>query len=108
MQGTGIPAYGSNLQLVCRCLQLCYDTHKHYSHRLSEILLHQATLLEHIVTDQRYYSEHFRVAFYGSFPVALRNKQFIVSRSFSILTFISYNSSTAEMFGRNTPRSAKG
>ncbi|KIM29799.1 hypothetical protein M408DRAFT_328621 [Serendipita vermifera MAFF 305830] len=46
-------------------------------HRLSEILLHQATLLEHIVTDQRYYSEYFRVAFYGSFPVALQNKQFI-------------------------------
>lgn len=46
-------------------------------HRLSEILLHQATLLEHIVTDQRYYPEYFRVSFYGSFPVALRNKQFI-------------------------------
>lgn len=46
-------------------------------HRLSEILLHQATLLEHIVTDQRYYSEYFRVSFHGSFPVALRNKQFI-------------------------------
>lgn len=48
------------------------------SHRLSEILVHQATLLEHIVTDQRYYSDYFRVAFYGNFPVALRNKQFIV------------------------------
>ncbi|KAF7964947.1 hypothetical protein HWV62_1454, partial [Athelia sp. TMB] len=45
--------------------------------RLSEILRHQASLLEHIVTDQRYYSEYFRVAFYGNFPVAIRNKQFI-------------------------------
>jgi hypothetical protein len=49
------------------------------SGRLSEILRHQAALLEHIVTDQRYYSDYFRVAFYGNFPVAIRNKQFIVS-----------------------------
>jgi dedicator of cytokinesis protein 3 len=48
------------------------------SGRLSEILRHQAALLEHIVTDQRYYSDYFRVAFYGNFPVAIRNKQFIV------------------------------
>ena len=53
-------------------------TRKH-SGRLSEILRHQAALLEHIVTDQRYYSDYFRVAFYGNFPVAIRNKQFIVS-----------------------------
>ncbi|KII92851.1 hypothetical protein PLICRDRAFT_696130 [Plicaturopsis crispa FD-325 SS-3] len=45
--------------------------------RLAEILRHQAALLEHIVTDQRYYSDYFRVAFYGAFPVAIRNKQFI-------------------------------
>jgi hypothetical protein len=47
-------------------------------------MVHQAALLEHIVTDQRYYSEYFRVAFYGNFPAALRDKQFIVSE----LTFI--------------------
>ncbi|KIO32188.1 hypothetical protein M407DRAFT_67006 [Tulasnella calospora MUT 4182] len=45
--------------------------------RLSEILVHQAKLLEHIVTDQRYYSEYFRVAFYGNFPAATRDKHFI-------------------------------
>ncbi|KAI0717219.1 cytoplasmic protein [Cerioporus squamosus] len=45
--------------------------------RLAEILRHQAALLEHIITDQRYYSDYFRVAFYGNFPVAIRNKQFI-------------------------------
>ena len=28
--------------------------------------------------DERFYAEYFRVAFYGNFPVALRNKQFIV------------------------------
>ncbi|KAF8586680.1 hypothetical protein K439DRAFT_1340268 [Ramaria rubella] len=45
--------------------------------RLSEILMHQATLLEHIVTDQRHYPDYFMVAFCGGFPVALRNKQYI-------------------------------
>ncbi|GJE96717.1 cytoplasmic protein [Phanerochaete sordida] len=45
--------------------------------RLAEILRHQAALLEHIVTDQRYYSDYFRVAFYGNFPVGIRNKQFV-------------------------------
>jgi hypothetical protein len=39
---------------------------------------HQAALLEHIVRNQRYYPDYFRVAFYGNFPVAIRNKQFIV------------------------------
>jgi hypothetical protein len=49
------------------------------SGRLSEILRHQAALLDHIVTDQRFYPDYFRVAFYGNFPVAIRNKQFVVS-----------------------------
>ncbi|KAG8760434.1 hypothetical protein FRC14_003131 [Serendipita sp. 396] len=62
---------------VCKELAFQHSEVTFNYHRLSEILLHQATLLEHIVTDQRYYSEYFRVAFYGSFPVALRNKQFI-------------------------------
>ncbi|KAF9456631.1 cytoplasmic protein [Collybia nuda] len=45
--------------------------------RLSEILRHQAMLLEHIVTDQRYYPDYYRVTFYGNFPVAIRDKRFI-------------------------------
>ncbi|KAF7315306.1 hypothetical protein MIND_00045100 [Mycena indigotica] len=45
--------------------------------RLAEILRHQAALLEHIVTDQRYYPDYYRVTFYGSFPAALRDKRFI-------------------------------
>jgi hypothetical protein len=49
-----------------------------HSARLAEILRHQAALYEHIITDQRYYSDYFRVVFYGDFPDALRNKQFIV------------------------------
>ena len=48
------------------------------SGRLAEIMRHQAALLEHIINAQRYYPDYFRVAFYGNFPVAIRNKQFIV------------------------------
>ncbi len=51
------------------------------STRLSEILRHQATLLEHIVTEQRYYSDYYLVTFYGNFPAAIRDKRFIVSNS---------------------------
>jgi dedicator of cytokinesis protein 3 len=54
------------------------------SGRLSEILRHEATLLEHIITDQRYYSDYFRVAFYGNFPAAIRGKQFIVRLPFAL------------------------
>jgi dedicator of cytokinesis protein 3 len=49
------------------------------SGRLSEILRHQATLLEHIVTDPRYYPDYYRVTFYGNFPTAIKDKRFIVS-----------------------------
>ncbi|TRM69677.1 hypothetical protein BD626DRAFT_590586 [Schizophyllum amplum] len=45
--------------------------------RLSEILRHQANLYEHIVTHQRYYSDYYRVTFYGDFPTAIRGKSFI-------------------------------
>ncbi|KAF8894918.1 cytoplasmic protein [Gymnopilus junonius] len=45
--------------------------------RLSEILRHQAALLEHIVNDQRYYPDYYRVTFYGNFPAAIRDKKFI-------------------------------
>ncbi|KAF8629938.1 hypothetical protein AX15_003177 [Amanita polypyramis BW_CC] len=45
--------------------------------RLSEILRHEATLLENIITEQRYYPDYYRVAFYGNFPAAIRDKKFI-------------------------------
>lgn len=35
-------------------------------------------LMEHIVTDQRYYPDYYRVTFYGNFPAAIRDKRFIV------------------------------
>ncbi|KAG6857267.1 hypothetical protein H0H87_007100 [Tephrocybe sp. NHM501043] len=34
-------------------------------------------LLEHIVTEQRYYPDYYRVTFYGGFPAAIRDKRFI-------------------------------
>ncbi|KAK1229155.1 Deoxycytidine kinase 1 [Marasmius sp. AFHP31] len=45
--------------------------------RLSEIYRLQATLLEHIVTEQRYYPEYYLVSFYGNFPTAVRDKRFV-------------------------------
>ncbi|QRW21720.1 hypothetical protein RhiXN_06709 [Rhizoctonia solani] len=49
--------------------------------RLAEIMVHQAALLEHIVTDQRYYSEYFRVAFYGiSQQPCVTNSSFFTRR----------------------------
>jgi len=62
--------------------------------------------------DERYYAEYFRVAFYGNFPVALRNKQFIVCIEISpgprfILTS-DLSTSTAALNGRNLAHSANG
>ncbi|CUA66609.1 Dedicator of cytokinesis protein 3 [Rhizoctonia solani] len=62
---------------ICRELAAQHAEVSFDYRRLAEIMVHQAALLEHIVTDQRYYSEYFRVAFYGNFPAALRDKQFI-------------------------------
>lgn len=56
-----------------------FSTNIAVSSRLSDILRHQATLLEHIVTEQRYYSDYYLVTFYGNFPGAIRDKRFIVS-----------------------------
>ncbi|OJA18408.1 hypothetical protein AZE42_06392, partial [Rhizopogon vesiculosus] len=64
-------------------IEICKELAKQHAEvtfnyaRLAEILRHQAALYEHIITDQRYYSDYFRVVFYGDFPDALRNKQFI-------------------------------
>ncbi|THH15128.1 hypothetical protein EW146_g5303 [Bondarzewia mesenterica] len=62
---------------ICRDLAFQHSEVTFNYGRLAEILRHQAALLEHIVTDQRYYAEYFRVAFYGNFPGAICNKQFI-------------------------------
>ena len=56
-----------------------YDLIITVSQRLAEVLHHQAILLEHIIHEPRYYADYFRVAFYGDFPDAIRDKEFIVS-----------------------------
>ena len=85
VQGACVPAPGGDVQLVRKHFVLfarwagSIDGACHLcSGRLAEIMRHQASLLELIVTEQRYYPDYFRVAFYGNFPTALRNKQFIV------------------------------
>ncbi|KAG7090843.1 hypothetical protein E1B28_009925 [Marasmius oreades] len=62
---------------ICRELAQQHSDFTYNYARLSEILRHQATLLEHIVTDQRYYSDYYLVSFYGNFPAAIRDKRFI-------------------------------
>ncbi len=78
MQRTRLSALGGHLQLVSDSFPAIHVSDAWNSGRLAEIMRHQAALLEHIIRDQRYYPDYFRVAFYGNFPVAIRNKQFIV------------------------------
>ena len=62
------------------------------------------------MTDERYYAEYFRVAFYGNFPAAMRNKQFVVrieiplQSRFFVTTF---RVSIAALSGRNWPHFAR-
>ncbi|KAI9593307.1 hypothetical protein BDF19DRAFT_415419 [Syncephalis fuscata] len=65
-------------------IELCRELAYHYEHtvfdypRLSDMLRQQAALHEDIVNKERYFSEYFRVGFYGkTFPSGLRNKQYI-------------------------------
>ncbi|KAG6331845.1 hypothetical protein ID866_7243 [Astraeus odoratus] len=69
-------AYESAIE-ICKELAKQHEEVTFNYGRLAEILRHEATLLEHIITDQRYYPDYFRVAFWGDFPDALRGKQFI-------------------------------
>lgn len=76
---------------------------------MSEILRHQAILLEHIVTDQRYYPDYYKVIFYGNFPTAIRDKRFIVRfpsifsqfglRLLSLLLLLKYRGYEWEKYG---------
>ncbi|KZV88707.1 cytoplasmic protein [Exidia glandulosa HHB12029] len=62
---------------ICKELAFQHSEITFNYQRLSEVLHHQATLLEHIVHEPRYYADYFRVAFYGDFPDAIRDKEFI-------------------------------
>jgi dedicator of cytokinesis protein 3 len=60
------------------------------SSRLSEILKHQAALLELIVSEQRYYPDYYRVTFFGNFPGAVRGKSIIVRALFIVTYLVAY------------------
>lgn len=115
LQGSREQARRSHVQLVCLISALAgiHELTLSDSTRLAEILRHRAALLEHIITDQRYYSDYFRVAFYGTFPDAIRNKQFIVRSVFpfvcTALTHVGlFAYSTVATSGRSLVRSANG
>lgn len=66
------------------CIELCKELASQYETttfdfvKYGEILKRQAQLAEDIVKKERYFSEYFRVAFYGrGFPPSVRNQQFI-------------------------------
>ncbi|KAG9302767.1 hypothetical protein G9A89_009544 [Geosiphon pyriformis] len=65
-------------------IEICKELARHLEYtiydypRLSEILKQQAVLFENIIKKERYFSEYFRVGFYGrGFPASLQNRQFI-------------------------------
>lgn len=65
-------------------IQICKELQEQYEHvsfdyeRLSEVLAHQSSLYLKIVKTDRYFSEYFRVAFYGQgFPPRVQNRQFV-------------------------------
>ncbi|KAI9221894.1 hypothetical protein BC828DRAFT_404514 [Blastocladiella britannica] len=63
---------------VCKELFAYYDNSTYNYEKVAEMLTKQASLYQMIVKEQRYYSEYFRVGYYGmGFPASLRNKQFV-------------------------------
>ncbi|CAO3587767.1 unnamed protein product [Absidia cylindrospora] len=66
------------------CVELCQELGDQYAmtvvdyQECSNILRQKATFMENIVKKERYYSEYFRVGFYGrGFPASIRNQHFI-------------------------------
>ncbi|ORX96112.1 hypothetical protein K493DRAFT_337071 [Basidiobolus meristosporus CBS 931.73] len=65
-------------------IDVCKELTYQYEHvifdygKLASILRTRAQLYENILHKERYYSEYFRVGFYGKgFPISVRNKQYI-------------------------------
>ncbi|RUP47951.1 dedicator of cytokinesis-domain-containing protein, partial [Jimgerdemannia flammicorona] len=66
------------------CIAVCKELASEYEHttydycKLADILQKQAELFNNIMKKERYFTEYFRVGFYGNgFPTSARNKQFI-------------------------------
>ncbi|CAG8566604.1 19239_t:CDS:2, partial [Racocetra fulgida] len=63
---------------LCKELAHQFEYTTYDFQRLSNILKQQAVLHENIIKKERYFSEYFRVGFYGrGFPASLQNRQFI-------------------------------
>ncbi|CAH1759237.1 2984_t:CDS:2 [Entrophospora sp. SA101] len=63
---------------ICKELAKQFECTTFEYQRLSNILKQQAVLHENIIMKERYFSEYFRVGFYGrGFPASLQNRQFI-------------------------------
>ncbi|KAI9184353.1 Deoxycytidine kinase 1 [Blastocladiella emersonii ATCC 22665] len=63
---------------VCKELLEYYDVVVYNYEKQAETLQKLANLYQSIIKQQRFYSEYFRVGFYGmGFPATLRNKQFV-------------------------------
>ncbi|KAK9768302.1 Deoxycytidine kinase 1 [Basidiobolus ranarum] len=65
-------------------IEVCKELANQYEHvlfdydKLAAILRTRAQLYENILHKERYYSEYFRVGFYGKgFPTSVRNKQYV-------------------------------
>ncbi|CAG8657138.1 13718_t:CDS:2, partial [Acaulospora morrowiae] len=65
-------------------IEICKELARHFEYttfdyqRLSNILKQQAVLHENVIKKERYFSEYFRVGFFGrGFPASLQNRQFI-------------------------------
>ncbi|CAO3596942.1 unnamed protein product [Absidia cylindrospora] len=66
------------------CIDLCQEIGREYASTVvnysmcGSVLRQTAEFMENIVTKDRYYSEYFRVSFYGrGFPISTRNQHFI-------------------------------
>ncbi|ORZ40506.1 hypothetical protein BCR44DRAFT_1509724 [Catenaria anguillulae PL171] len=63
---------------VCKELLEYYESVVYNYERMAETLSKLAALYQSIIKEQRFYSEYFRVGYYGmGFPATLRNKQFV-------------------------------
>ncbi|KAG4088185.1 hypothetical protein H8356DRAFT_1281091 [Neocallimastix lanati (nom. inval.)] len=63
---------------LCKELAYQYETISINYNKISEMLKREAKLYEYIATEDRYFSNYFRVGFYGAkWHSTLRNKQFV-------------------------------
>ncbi|TIB91721.1 hypothetical protein E3Q19_02279 [Wallemia mellicola] len=62
---------------ICKDLTYQYEFKTYEYHKLADILTYQASLVDAIMKCDREFPEYFIVGYYGGFPPALKNKQFV-------------------------------